>query len=134
MKKFTILGLAGILVLALWTLAPAQLGGWGRWGGMMHDYGDRPYRGGWMHRDFDEERFPGYCWNYPGDRSVTDSADEAKAKVEEYLKDSRNPNLKVGEVTEKDDAFEVGIVTKDGSLADKVLVEKRTGRIFPAYR
>ena len=43
-------------------------------------------------------------------------------------------NLKVGKVTEAGRDFMVEIVTQDGSLANKVYVEKRTGRVVPAYR
>jgi hypothetical protein len=53
------------------------------------------------------------------------SADQAKAMVEQYI--SGNPNLKTGKVTEKNGAYEVDIVTKDGSLVDKIQVNKQTG-------
>ena len=53
------------------------------------------------------------------------SADQAKALVEQDIRG--NPNLKAGKVISKDDAYEVDIVTKDGSLVDKIQVNKQTG-------
>jgi hypothetical protein len=58
--------------------------------------------------------------------------DGARSVVENYLQSTRNPNLKLGKITEQDDAFEAEIVTKDGSLVDKLLVEKSTGWMHPA--
>ncbi len=58
--------------------------------------------------------------------------DGARTVVENYLQATRNPNLKLGKITEQGDAFEAEIVTKDGSLVDKLLVEKSTGWMHPA--
>ncbi len=51
--------------------------------------------------------------------------------VEQQL--SGNPNLKVGKVREKDGAYEVEIVTKEGSLVDKLQVNKQTGWFRSTY-
>ena len=59
--------------------------------------------------------------------------DEARQQVQNYLESTRNPNLKVGEIQEKGNAYEVNVVTKDGSLADKILVNKNTGWMHSAY-
>jgi hypothetical protein len=59
------------------------------------------------------------------------SADQAKAMVEQHI--SGNPNLKAGKVTEKNGAYEVDIVTKDGSLVDKIQVSKQTGWFRSVY-
>ena len=59
--------------------------------------------------------------------------DDARSVVEKYLVSTRNPNLKLGQITEKKDAFEAEIVTKDGSLVDKVIVDKSNGWMRPAY-
>lgn len=58
--------------------------------------------------------------------------DGARTAVENYLQATRNPNLKLGKITEQGDAFEAEIVTKDGSLVDKLLIEKSTGWMHPA--
>ncbi|MEJ2725130.1 MAG: hypothetical protein P8175_10890, partial [Deltaproteobacteria bacterium] len=61
--------------------------------------------------------------------------DEAQVKqeVENYLKSTRNPNLKMGKVEEKGNDYEVDIETKDGSLVNKLLVNKDTGWMRSAY-
>jgi mono/diheme cytochrome c family protein len=59
--------------------------------------------------------------------------DRAKQEVERYLKAGANPNLKVGEVQDKGEAYEVEIVTRDGSLVDKILVNKKTGSMRSVY-
>lgn len=56
----------------------------------------------------------------------------ARQIVENYLQSTRNPNLKLGKISEQGDAFEADIVTKDGSLVDKLLVDKSTGWMHPA--
>jgi hypothetical protein len=58
--------------------------------------------------------------------------DGVRTVVENYLQSTRNPNLKLGKITEQDNAFEAEIVTKDGSLVDKLLVDKSTGWMHPA--
>jgi hypothetical protein len=44
----------------------------------------------------------------------------------------RNPNLKVGKVTEKDDVYVVEIVKKkEGDLVDKIAINKKTAKMQP---
>jgi hypothetical protein len=59
------------------------------------------------------------------------SKDQAKALVEQHIQ--ANPNLKVGKITEKDGVYDVEIVTKDGSLVDKLQVNKQTGWFRSTY-
>lgn len=58
---------------------------------------------------------------------------DARALVEGNLKASRNPNLKVGNVKDAGNTFEVEIVTKNNAPVDKVLVDKQTGMTRSAY-
>lgn len=58
---------------------------------------------------------------------------DARALVEGNLQASRNPNLKVGNVKDVGNAYEVEIVTKNNSPVDKVLVDKQTGVTRSAY-
>ncbi len=44
-----------------------------------------------------------------------------------------NPNLKAGKVSEREGAYEVEVLTKNGSLVDKVQVNKQTGWFRSAY-
>ena len=53
--------------------------------------------------------------------------------VKNYLASVRNPNLKLGKIEEKGSVFEADIVTKDNSLADKILIDKNTGWMRSAY-
>jgi hypothetical protein len=59
--------------------------------------------------------------------------DQVKQEVENYLKSTRNPNLRVGKIEEKGNHYEVYIETKGGALADQLLVDKDTGWMRSAY-
>jgi len=60
--------------------------------------------------------------------------EDAVSIVEEYLKEINNPNLKVGEVERTaDEDYLVEIVTKDGSLVDKLEVNRLSGWIHSIY-
>jgi len=59
---------------------------------------------------------------------------EATEILENYLKATRNPNLKLGKITDKGTGFEAEIVTKkEGALVNKVFVDKYTGWMHPVY-
>ena len=58
---------------------------------------------------------------------------QAKERVENYLQSTGNPNLKLGKIEDKGNAFEANIVTKNGSLVNKILVDKDTGQMHSAY-
>jgi len=59
--------------------------------------------------------------------------DQAKSMVENYLKSTGNPNLKIGDIKDEGQNFQADVVTKDNSLADKILIDKNTGWMRPAY-
>ncbi|MEJ2656170.1 MAG: hypothetical protein P8012_03115 [Desulfobacterales bacterium] len=59
--------------------------------------------------------------------------DQAKQEVENYLSSLRNPNLKLGKIEEKGNNYQFDIETKNGSLVDKLLVNKYTGWMRSAY-
>jgi hypothetical protein len=75
---------------------------------------------------------PGYYGAQQGPQKPLDEKG-VKSMLENYLQSMGNPNLKLGKITEKGTNFEAQIVTKDNSLADKVLVDKNTGWIRSAY-
>jgi hypothetical protein len=58
---------------------------------------------------------------------------DVKAMLENYIQSTRNPNLKLGKITEKDHYFEAEILTKDNALVDKIVVDKQTGWMRSAY-
>jgi hypothetical protein len=106
--------------------------GWGMGPGMMgRGYGRGPGYGmgpGMMG--------PGYGYGYgPQYQQPQKPLDkeEAKAMVEDYLNSTRNPNLQLGKIEDKGSSFEADIVTKDGSLVDKLAIDKSTGWMRSAY-
>jgi mono/diheme cytochrome c family protein len=84
---------------------------------------------------------PGYGYGYgsqygygrPQQLSKPLDKNQAKQEVENYLKSGRNPNLRIGKIEEKGKDYEVTIETKEGSLANKILVNKDTGWMRSAY-
>jgi hypothetical protein len=60
-------------------------------------------------------------------------AKEAEAMMNDYLKSSRNPNLKLGKIKDVGEAFEAEILTKNNDLVDRVHIDKATGTIRSAY-
>jgi hypothetical protein len=85
---------------------------------------------------------PGYGYGYGpqygygqqyGQPSKPLSEDQARQEVENYLSSTRNPNLKMGKIEDKGNDYEVNIETKDGSLVNKILVNKDTGWMRSAY-
>jgi hypothetical protein len=75
---------------------------------------------------------PQYGRQYQQSQNPIDK-NQAKQEVENYLSSMRNPNLKLGKIEEKGNGYQVDIVTKDGSLVDKILVDKNTGWMRSAY-
>lgn len=71
---------------------------------------------------------------YPGKQaSQPITLDQAKSLLENQLRTANNPNLKLGKVTEEKDYFVGEITTKDGSLVDRIQVDKNTGWLRSAY-
>ena len=144
MKKAMAATLTAVLVGGLFTYAAAHQGegrgkGWARGGGPGACWDTRGAScreteprelGEWRGRGFG----PGNCRSPRDSFGEVENPEAAAAIVQELLEGRRNPNLQVGKVTETGRDFEVEIVTKDGSLANKLFVEKRSGRIIPAYR
>jgi hypothetical protein len=59
---------------------------------------------------------------------------DAKEILKNYLRSTRNPNLKVGEIKDKGSVFEAEIVTKkEGALVDKIAVDKYSGWMRSVY-
>jgi hypothetical protein len=103
--------------------------GYGMGPGMMHGQG---YGGGGM---MGPMYAPGYGPEWAQQREKMEKLNEKQAKqlVEDHIRYIRNPNLQVGKTKEYDMAYEVEIVTKDGSLVDKVFVDKYTGWMRSVY-
>jgi hypothetical protein len=70
-------------------------------------------------------------WTAPwADLNLT--TDNAKACIDRWLAWQGNPRLKIGDVKERDaGSITVDIVTKDNSLVQRFLVDRRTGWVRP---
>lgn len=53
--------------------------------------------------------------------------EQARELLEDYAGQGSNPDLTVDEITDQGSVFEAVIVTKDGSHAQKIQVDKNTG-------
>jgi hypothetical protein len=61
------------------------------------------------------------------------NAKEAETMMKDYLKSSRNPNLKLGKIKDIGNAFEAEIRTRNNDLVDRILIDKETGSVRSAY-
>ena len=52
-------------------------------------------------------------------------AKEAEAMMKDYLKSTRNPNLKLGKIKDAGKVFEAEILTKKNDLVDRVLLTRK---------
>jgi hypothetical protein len=76
---------------------------------------------------------PGKQWGPYGVRKPVATAEQAKQVIEFYLSCNKNQELSVGTVEEKKWFFEAEILDQDKKVADKVIVDKRSGRIRSIY-
>ncbi len=67
-----------------------------------------------------------------GQRKVMKTAEEAKQAIEAYFADSGQA-VQVTNVERKKWYFEADIAGPDGKLIDKVIIDRRTGRIRSIY-
>ena len=58
---------------------------------------------------------------------------DARAILENYIANMKNPNLQLGKIKDAGLTFEAEILTKDNSLVDKIMVDKKTGWMRSAY-
>ena len=113
-------------------MGPGMMGsgmGPGMMGGGMMGRGMGP---GMMGGGYGPQQGPPYPPQYQQPPKPLEERD-AREILENYLNSMKNPNLKLGKIEDKGNAFEAEIVTKDNSLVDRILVEKSTGRMRSAY-
>jgi len=132
-KSLIVLAIVLVLVIAIvYAQYPGMMGG--QYGGYC------PYCGRWMGPGMMWGWGPGYgpqyphpqYQQYPQPQNPLEEKD-AKEIAENYLRNMRNPNLKLGKMKDAGSAFEAEVVTKDNSLVDKVLIDKATGWMRSAY-
>ena len=68
--------------------------------------------------------------NTYGEKRPVTTMEEARKVLTEYF---AKKDMKVGEITEKELFFEAEIRDKKNNLVDKVIVDKRTGRMRSIY-
>jgi hypothetical protein len=116
--RILLLFLIGIPFLLL--IAPArsfaQPGGHGMYRGMPYGQSCPGPRGGGPY----------------GIRKPVTTADQAKHMVETYFS-GLGQEARPGRIEEKNWYFEVEILDRDGTMFDRVIVDKRTGRIRSIY-
>ncbi|MFO7965942.1 MAG: hypothetical protein R6U50_18590 [Desulfobacterales bacterium] len=88
--------------------------------GMMHGR-DMKQRGGYYHHGWSR----GTCPRAQMKRMKPMTEADIRGLMENYV--AGNPNLKVGEITEKEDTYVAEVVTRDDSLVEKIIVDKNTG-------
>lgn len=81
---------------------------------------DRCWNGKYPYGDYCER------WDRYGARQTIKTAREARIRLNAYFSDSE---VKIGKIIEKDGFFEAEIMDKNNTLLDKVIIDKRTGRI-----
>ena len=122
-------------------------GGGRGWGGNMmgpgywgHGYMMGPGYGGMMGRGYGgmmgpgysgPDRWRGYGYDYGSKSPEPLTKEDATKLLKRYVKNTDNPNLKLGKITEEKGNFVGEITTKDGSLVDKIVVNKNTGWMRP---
>lgn len=75
---------------------------------------------------------PGMQWGPYGVRKPVGTAEQAKRVIDLYLA-GNNQELTVGSITEKNWYFEAEILDRDKKVTDRVIVDKRSGRIRSIY-
>jgi len=104
-----------------WGMGPGMMGGYGMGPGMMWGPGYGP-------QQYPQQQYQ----QYQQPQKPLEEKD-AREIAENYLRNMRNPNLKLGKMKDAGSAFEAEVVTKDNSLVDKVLIDKATGWMRSAY-
>lgn len=128
--SFVVLGLGLAVGLFLFAMdGKAQMGRGMMGGGMMGSgmMGDRG--SGMMNQGYGEPYGPQQYQR----RQMPLREEDARTILEDYLKSTRNPNLKLGRIDDRGYAFEAEILTRNDSLVDKILVEKNTGAMRSVY-
>lgn len=78
--------------------------------------------------------YGGYCRNkrqgFYGGRREVKSGDDARSLLGEYFSGSR---ASIGALVEKDTYFEAEVLNPRGVVVDRVILDKRTGRIRSTY-
>jgi hypothetical protein len=142
MKRITtVLGIAALalaVAIPVFALGPGGYGGYGRGSMMGYSGGGPGYCGGYGGGYGRSYGPPGPGYGYGSDLRSRQGGQalgeqDVRSMLGDYLSSTGNPNLKLGAINEKESAFEAEILTKDGSLVDRIAVDKTTGRMGSVY-
>ena len=99
--------------------------------GYMMGQGHMPGPGYMMAPNFQQQGPGGSGWMRQFQQDL--DVDDVKTMMEQRLGWMNNPNIKLGSVDEKDeDTITAEIVTKEGSLVQRLTVDRHTGWIQPS--
>jgi Spy/CpxP family protein refolding chaperone len=73
-----------------------------------------------------------YVQRYGGHMESLEEKD-ARNIVENYIRSTRNPNLKIGKIVDSGNAYRAQITTQENSLVEEVLIDKANGSMRSAY-
>ncbi|MDA8423157.1 MAG: hypothetical protein M0Z89_07460 [Nitrospiraceae bacterium] len=78
----------------------------------------------------EQRPYGGYCrgprWGWYGAKNPVKTVEDARSLLKRYFEDQE---VVIGKITEKEWYFEADIKDKKDTLVDRVIVDKRTGRI-----
>jgi hypothetical protein len=115
-----------------YSMGPGMMGGYDMGPGMMGGYGGYGMGPGMMNGPGGYGMGPGYGRQSRATGKPMDIK-EAEAMMKDYLKASRNPNLRLGKIKDAGYAYEAEIRTRNNALVDKVLIDKVTGFVRSVY-
>ncbi|QGY41439.1 hypothetical protein GM415_15375 [Pseudodesulfovibrio cashew] len=124
----------GIIVVAAAVSVPssfAMMGGGMQGNGQGGSFGGMMGSGGSMSGSSGSGMTGNQGWNSSGGNYGQNQAVSTAGQAESIVKSqiARNPNLTIGEVVDRENDYMVDVVTHDGSLVDKLIVQKNTGAV-----
>ena len=75
---------------------------------------------------------PGMRWGPYGARRAVKTADDAKQAIEKYYSGT-GQTVRVGKIEERRWFYEAEILNPEGTLIDRLIIDKRAGRIRSIY-
>ena len=93
-------------------------------------YAQQGCGGGWRERHPYGDYCRGSRWGRYGAKEPVKSAQDARKRLEEFYADE---DVVIGKITERELHFEAEVNDKDGDLVDRIIIDKRSGRIRSMY-
>jgi hypothetical protein len=129
MKQKVLLGLGAVAGLFLFTLLNSTVFDRTEYGRLCRDAGLAGPSPAYA-AEQNEGPYGGSGGGTYGEKQRVGTKDDANRVLREYFS---KKDVTIGEIREKQYYFEADILDKNGKLVDKVIVDKRTGRIRSIY-